>query len=322
MLARRSRSALRGPRSSRAPGGPRRGRRSRRRSPTASPGRSGRRRARCCGPCGWCGRSGGSAAGRRRRSRARPARGSCRSTPSSPPHERGNSSYQAPKRARTRSTSIASGRSSVTLPWRSWVRSTASNSSGPSATSCLAGSGERGVLERRQRVLDQRPVAGRSGRARAAALEQQRCPPTARPARSCWPAVELAHSSSRQVPNTSVHASTVYSQRPVRSTSKLAGPADAPEVGVDPPHLAPRATARRPGRGSGRPRAAGRGRRGTRRPRPRRGRRRSAWPGSGRRRPPATGTGSRSAPAIARRGSRVVLVAPAGWTPVAGLAIA
>ena len=59
----------------------------------------------------------------------------------------------------------------------------------------------------------------------------------------------------------------------------------------------PRASRRRPGRGSGRPRGAARARRGTRRPRPRRGRRRSVWRGSARRRPPATGTGSRSAAA-------------------------
>ena len=75
-----------------------------------------RRRSACCsGPCVRSGRSGGSAAGRRRRSRARRARGSTSSTPSKPPHERGKSSYQAPKRASSRSTSSSSVPRSATV---------------------------------------------------------------------------------------------------------------------------------------------------------------------------------------------------------------
>ena len=93
---------------------------------------------RCCGPCGWCARSGGSAAGRGRRSRARRTAGAPHGPPRSPPQERGNSSYQAPKRARTRSTSIASGRSSVVAAGAIRVALDRGEQLRPSAVSCLA----------------------------------------------------------------------------------------------------------------------------------------------------------------------------------------
>ena len=138
----------------------------RRRSRTASRDRPGRRRACCCGPCGSCGRSGGSAAGRGRRSRARRSRGTCSSTAFRPPHERGNSSYQAQKRARTRSTSIGSGGSQ---PWSRRgarrARSTASSSSGASAASNLAGSAAASAqhVERAlERALRSAPRSARS----------------------------------------------------------------------------------------------------------------------------------------------------------------
>ena len=126
------------------------------RSPTGCRGRPGRRRARCCGPCGSCARSGGSAAGRRRRSRARRAAAAARATPSKPPHERGKSSYHAPKRARSRSTS---------------------------------------TLERRCRRRGLGAVARRRGErlldASASATPSRTAPSASSLARSAWPAVDL-----------------------------------------------------------------------------------------------------------------------------------
>ena len=93
---RRRRRARRSPRSCRARGGPRRGRRRRRRSPTGArvAGRRGQRVVAALAV--GLRRSGGSAAGRATSKPSSASRGSCCSTPSKPPHERGNSSYQAP----------------------------------------------------------------------------------------------------------------------------------------------------------------------------------------------------------------------------------
>ena len=87
----------------------RRGRPRRRRSPTGCRRRRAPPARCCCGPCGSSCRSGGSAGGRGRRSRARRAPARTVATPASPPQERGKSSYHAPVRARSRSTSTSSG---------------------------------------------------------------------------------------------------------------------------------------------------------------------------------------------------------------------
>src|ERR671934_249109 len=59
--------------------------------------------------------------------------GSCSCTPRKPPHERGKSSYQEPKRASVRSTSTSSGLSSSVASVLSCTASTSSSSSGASA---------------------------------------------------------------------------------------------------------------------------------------------------------------------------------------------
>ena len=113
-----------------------------------------RRRACCCGPCGSCGRSGGSAAGRGRRSpspRCRAAaprpRRTCALRVGSVPAERGNISYQAPKRARSRSTVTsqhAVGSASPAL--RSGVRApspSAAATASAAATRCRAARSSR-----------------------------------------------------------------------------------------------------------------------------------------------------------------------------------
>ena len=166
-----------------------------------------------------------------------------------------------------RSTSIASGLVQRPRPWRSWARSTAANSSGPSATSCLAVSGIVGVLERRRARA--RSARGRRWRvARSARVaQQQRRPRTAR-RRGRLAGGDLALELVAPGPEHVGPRLDRVLPAPERSTSKLARPADAVEVGVDPLQLglAPAALAR--ARGSGRPPAAGRGRRGRCRPRP------------------------------------------------------
>ena len=239
--------------------------RPRRRSPTASRGRRGRRRACCCGPCGSSGRSGGSAAGRATSKPSSASRGSCSSTPFRPPQERGNSSYQAPKRARSRSTSSGSGGSSVRravalggaldrgeqlVPERGVVLGRARATSRPRATRARARSSSRS------------PVALRAlGRLARAARRPRRARRRGRPGRP-RPCAAARRARWR---TTSVQASTVHSQRPVRSTGELARPAHAVDVRVDGCSSAS-LPARRPGRGSGRRRAGCRGRRGRRRP--------------------------------------------------------
>ena len=98
----------------------------------------------------------------------------------------------------------------------------------------------------RSRARSSRPACAERARsaggprwsvALSAALPSSSAPSDISPARSCWPPATLRSSSSRQVPNTSVQASIVYSQEPRRSTSKLPAPADAAEVLVDPAHL-------------------------------------------------------------------------------------
>ena len=181
--ARGARSARAGPRSCRARGGPRRGRRSA--SPIAhgEPGSSGPGGERVVAALavGEADR-----VDRRQvddveaelgepRQLALDAR-AARPTSAGTAHTRRRS---GPAGGRPRSPAA---RSSVTLPWRSWSRSTAANSSSPERDVVLgACSGTAASSSVAQRVLDQRSrsacVAWRS----AAAAQQQRRPPTARP---------------------------------------------------------------------------------------------------------------------------------------------
>ena len=236
----------------------------RRRSPTASRGRPGRRSASCCGPCGSSCRSGGSAAGRARRSRARRGAGSCSSTPLRPPKL---AREQLVPGAEARALAVDLERQRARQPrgrWRSALRSTAANSSGPSAASCLAAPP---VLQRVERVLEQ-PGPRRPGCA-SACPRAAATPSESSPARSCWPATILRSSSSRQVPNRSVQASIVDSQRPIASTGN--SPAQrTPSTCVSIACSGASCQRRAPGACSGRPRADCRGRRGRCRPRPRR----------------------------------------------------
>ena len=126
--------------------------------------------------------------------------------------------------------------SSVTHPWRGWIRSTVPNSSGPSATSCLASSGTASSLEGRDRVLDQRLVGLRPWPRSAAA----------------WSRLdalgELAgevvllggHLARELVPPGAEHVGPGL-DRVLPPTGQVhleaRGPAHAAEVGVDPLHL-------------------------------------------------------------------------------------
>ena len=113
-LAGRARRGGGSRRACRAPDGRPCDRPRRSRSPRGSRDRRRRRSARCSAPCGCCGRSDGSAAGRARRSPSRRRRrgaprrrGTCRGGPARRA-DRGKSSYQALKRARSRSTTSGS----------------------------------------------------------------------------------------------------------------------------------------------------------------------------------------------------------------------
>ena len=135
------------------------------------------------------------------------------------------------------------------------------------------------------------PLAG----AVAAACRSSTTPSLSSPARSCWPPATLRSSSSRQVANRSVQACTVNSQRPIASTTKepsqrtpLWCASTGRSSALDP-------LVGRPAAARGSPRAACRGRRGTRRRRPARGPPPCASRGSGRRPPSAAGTGCGSA---------------------------
>ena len=178
---------------------------------------------------------------------------------------------------RGRPRAPAAGRS-VVAPWRSAARSTAAHSSCPSAASCLAASGMSASSRTRSAcsIVLRSPSSAR-GRRRPRAARRPRT--ARRRGRRPGRRRPCARSSSRQVANTSVQASIVYSQRPIPVDRELPAPAHAADVGVELGAARPRASRCRPGRGSGRPRAGCRGRRGRRRRSPSRRRRRSAWPG-------------------------------------------
>ena len=138
----------------------------------------GRRpRACCCGPCAARGRSGGSAAGRARRSpssrrtRAAPRnRAACRARRARSPHERGNISYHAPNRARTRSTTSGNSVGCVVARLRSgWrIATAASSSSIASARSAGSAAAARRRCAHAARRWRSSPVARAAGGRRSA----------------------------------------------------------------------------------------------------------------------------------------------------------
>ena len=164
-----------------------------------------RRRARCSGPCGWSGRWGGSAAGRRRRSPCAGCRGAASTQssnvpwrPGSRPCERGNSSYQAAKRAaRGRRSPRARGRTGACASRRSWQRAISPPSAGSRSEAC------RAALAARRRPTEHAPAAA-SGPAvarRRRATQRAGLQERARPARSGRPAdapLDVAAPTSRR----------------------------------------------------------------------------------------------------------------------------
>ena len=210
----------------------------------------------------------------RRRSRARPAAAAGAATPVRPPHERGNSSYQEPNRARSRSTSSGqrlraggsrrggSGRARSRpraprrAPCRAW-RPPGSSGRSSSAIACSISA-----------------VAPASPLCSAAACSST-TPSDSSLERSVWPPATLRASSSRQVRELVGPGLDRVLPAPGRSTVNR--PAQR-----TPPRWASIALQLRLAGGAvgsacgGRPRAAARGRRGTRRRRPRPCRRRSA----------------------------------------------
>ena len=111
-----------------------------------------RRSARCSCPCGWCGRSDGSAGNRARRSPARRSRAGgrcsrrrCRAGPATRLWLRGKISYQAPARARGRSTTSGKAWLQVRSGSGSRVRHGAAPSVSSSRTCAADASVERSI---------------------------------------------------------------------------------------------------------------------------------------------------------------------------------
>ena len=239
-------------------------------------------------------------AGRRRRSPSRRARGSCASTPFRPPQERGKTSYQAPKRARTRSTSSASDGSSCGVAVALGVALDGGEQLVAHRGVVLGGLEDLGVVEHAERVLDQ--LAGRRPwRAAGRVVRAARRPRESSPASSVSPASSLRRSSSRQVAKTSVQARERELPAARLVDDERAAPADAVVVRVERAAARPRAHLRAPARpGEDDARGASRGRRGRRRRRPRRRSPTVRFAGiARRRRRRAAGTGCGSAEAAA-----------------------
>ena len=120
--------------------------------------------------------------------------GNAAATPRNPPHERGNSSYQAPNRARSRSTSSRSI-GLFAVPWRSRTES-----------SCCGSAASR------------RPYPRRTARA----------PSDSSPPRSAWPAASLRSCSSSQLAYGSTQAWIRSSQGPSTSGTMAASKRSLP----------------------------------------------------------------------------------------------
>src|SRR4051812_10198092 len=142
--------------------------------------------------------------------------GTSPSTAFSPPQLLGNSSYQALKRALTRSTSIGIGLSSEAAPSRSCVRSMTSKSSGPSARSnlsCIGLSGSSSAATASSSVALSSPLAFSSTRWMKSTPSL-----TSLLRSSSRSASTLRRSSSCQVAQRSVQASKLSCQVPCVST--------------------------------------------------------------------------------------------------------
>ena len=144
--------------------------------------------------------------------------GTSSSTAFRPPHERGNSSYQALKRALTRSTSSGIGLSSVVAPSRSCgLLHRRGRAPAPSATSNFCVHRRVGVESTPMRVLD-RVLRGRPWRF-SSARSSKTTPSESSPERSSSrSASTLRRSSSCQVAQRSVQASKLNCQVPGVST--------------------------------------------------------------------------------------------------------
>ena len=199
------------------------------------------------------------------------------------PTSAGTSSYQAPKRARSRSTSSAQRRRAAASPWRSAWRSTAASSVGRERGVALRGLGRGVVAQRVERALEQRPVGAALGAAGGVARAAAR-PRTSSPREVVLAGGDLAlqlvapgregvapgldrplPAARRRRPRTRPPSGR---RRRARRRARIG---------------ASRQRAARRGRGSGRPRAGRRGRRGRSSARDVDAcRRRSAWRGSAR----------------------------------------
>ena len=188
-------------------------------------------------------------------------RAAARCTPAKPPHERGKSSYQAPKRARSRSTSSSSGRSSVGGVAAVGVALDGGEQLGVERGVVLAASRRR--VASVERVSMTRSVVALG--ARGGLLEQQPRPRTARRRgrpgrrRPCARARRARRRTGRPTPRSST------AQRPSRSTGNVPAQRSPSTCGVDAAQRRSLPRRASPGAGSGRPRAGPRGRRGRRR---------------------------------------------------------
>ena len=166
----------------------------------------------CSGPCGWSGRSGGWAAGTATSKPMRwmSGRRSMQSAnvpwrPGSRPWDRGNSSYHAAKRARSRSTVTPSSRSKRVRSLRSWARAMAARRRGSRSTQALVARGPAASVSARAR----RSTAASSPWARPAAASTRARPSRSSLASSRWPPAIRRPISSTHEPNVSVQASMV-----------------------------------------------------------------------------------------------------------------
>ena len=130
--------------------------------------------------------------------------GSCSWTPANPPNERGNSSYQAPTRARSRSTST-SYCAPRTFSGRVATRRMALATAGARAASARSVPGRSGAPTRSAASA----TTARSGPRTAPSASRSNAAPSASSLpRSAWPPATLRSSSVRQEAKTSTQAST------------------------------------------------------------------------------------------------------------------
>ncbi len=139
-------------------------------------------------------------------------------TPWKPPQERGKSSYQELKRARSRSTLTVAGSGRVPTGLRSGQCSAAAATSGASAASrrCAWSAPVSAA-----RVAASASSAASLPLARSAAAASSRAPSLSSPARSAWPPSSLRWTSWRHEASGSIQASIEYCQVPQASTGKL-----------------------------------------------------------------------------------------------------